>query len=650
MKKKLHQSIPIFLLFGLCSNFSKAQSTVAVQPEAGFIVTTTNKAIYSVNAATGTSKLITTMPFLATTANALCNDSSRGILYFIENGGLATNTSIYGYNYKTNTHFTLIADFKTAPGSPLIVNGMGTSGATANDGFIYMGCEEARSLSPGVSSYNFGGETFFPFSNRIYKITLNTEGTAIINTEVFKDYYNDNNEISYKSVAGVSGNFDSDWGDFVIVNDTLFERINKTIPGGYEAYSNAYKMSSPAAKLYHTITPFAEKVNQTAEDGNKNLIYVGGLEGSPQQYVYPNKNNGTYNFPTAKNLTLNGVNLTTQVADATSAIKGEGSLGNTVWNDVNTNGIKDAGEQGIQNAPVELWEDLDFDGIINIVVDKLVGTAITDASGHYNFIKVLPGNYLVRTIMTTSVNYPAQGFSATYPSNQLANAGTTFLFSGDETTGVGSTFNLLTKGFSTVIFNDQTVDFAFTGTFSVLPISDISLNANYNNNFVTLNWSIASTSNEKYFAIEKSIDGIQFNAIENGVFNLNNLAYQKTTIDNNIIADVQYYRVKITDQSGVVKYSAIEKVIINNLKKDIILLYPNPTKNKATFLVPNSLITTGVQIQIVNGAGQVVKQIKATTGQNNIDVNLNGLHIGTYYWKAINKNNKIVSIGKLELL
>lgn len=217
MKTKFIHYLQLLSLFlVLNSTTLHAQNIVAVQPQKGFIVTTTDKAIYSVNANTGTMKLITTMPFLTTTANALCLDSSRGIIYFIENGGLPTNTSIYGYNYRTNTHFTLIADFKTAPGSPLIANGMGTSGATANDGFLYIGSEAARSLLPAVPGYvHIDGKTYNPYSNRIYKLMLNAAGTAIVNTSVFKDFYNDNAEISYVSATGANGRYDSDWGDFV---------------------------------------------------------------------------------------------------------------------------------------------------------------------------------------------------------------------------------------------------------------------------------------------------------------------------------------------------------------------------------------------------------------------------------------------------
>jgi hypothetical protein len=617
------------------------------------MVTTADKAIYSVNASTGSVKQITTLPFLTTTANALCNDSSRGILYFIENGSAPTNTAIYGYNYRTNTHFTLIADFRTAPGSPLIANGMGTSGATANDGYIYMGSEGARSLSPGVASYNLSGVTYFPFSNRIYKLTLNAAGTAIINTSVFKDFYNDNGEISYASATGASGRYDSDWGDFVIVKDTLFERIARSNGAGYELLSRAYKLATPVASVFSTNTLFADDLVQTAEDGNSNLIFTGNTAGVTQTFVVANKTDGTYNTATAKSMSVNGIPFTSQIADATSSLRGEGTIGNTVWNDINTNGIKDGSELGIQNAPIELWEDLDNNGIIDIVTDKLSGTAITDATGHYSFIKILPGNYLVRTVMTTSVNYPAQSFSASYPLNQLANIGVAHVFSGDETTGIGTATNLLAKNFAAINFNDQATDFGFTGTFTVLANNDFNLNANFVNGSVIINWQLTPSGNELNYEIQRSSDGINFNAIENGnLLNLSN-AINKTGIDNNLPSNIHllFYRIKITTHTGSIKYSNIERVNINKVKNDAVLVFPNPAKDNATFLLPLKMANKLINVTITNSSGQIVKSFTTTSASAKITIDIKDLQRGMYFWKVVvgNAKNKYTQ-GKLQIL
>ncbi len=445
----------------------QAQSNkVSVQPQKGFIITGTNNGIYSVNANTGTMKLITNTGFTTKYANSLSIDTIRGNIYYTQNCNDTITYGVYGYNYRTNTHFTLTTDFRTATGSPTVAHGMGTGGACFYNGEIYIGSESARAI-PSGPTYQSGGKTFFPFSNIIHKITLNTTGTFITNTTVFKDYFNDHAEISYWSEDGLNvGTYDSDWGDFTVINDTLFERVGNDIS---DKTSNAYLMSAPANRIYHlqTSTDNAISFTQVADDGYRNLIYMNDPEGNQQRLVYGNKTNGTYNTTTTIPMTLGGVAYTSIIADATSVYKGEGNIGNTVWHDNNANGKKDAGEYGIANAPIELWEDLDNNNLINITTDKLVGTALTNNAGHYGFTQVLLGNYLMRAVRTTSVNYPAQGFSGNYPFNELANAGVTLTNAGDETIVGNNNINLIAKDYPTVVFTDNTADFGFTGTFTV---------------------------------------------------------------------------------------------------------------------------------------------------------------------------------------
>ncbi|MCS6836523.1 MAG: GEVED domain-containing protein [Anaerolineae bacterium] len=67
------------------------------------------------------------------------------------------------------------------------------------------------------------------------------------------------------------------------------------------------------------------------------------------------------------------------------------SIGNRVWLDPNNNGIVDAGESGIAGVTVQLWEDTDLDGTYETLRD----TRLTNATGHYLFDGLLPGDYLV---------------------------------------------------------------------------------------------------------------------------------------------------------------------------------------------------------------------------------------------------------------
>ena len=68
-------------------------------------------------------------------------------------------------------------------------------------------------------------------------------------------------------------------------------------------------------------------------------------------------------------------------------------LGDTVFEDLDADGIQDAGEVGIAGARVNLLADVDGDGVIE--ANEIVDTTTTDANGQYHFT-VLPGEYKVQ--------------------------------------------------------------------------------------------------------------------------------------------------------------------------------------------------------------------------------------------------------------
>ena len=65
------------------------------------------------------------------------------------------------------------------------------------------------------------------------------------------------------------------------------------------------------------------------------------------------------------------------------------SLGDFVWDDLNGDGLQDAGEPGVEGVTVNLY---DGDG-------NLVGTTTTDADGLYAFTDLAPGDYVVEFVL-----------------------------------------------------------------------------------------------------------------------------------------------------------------------------------------------------------------------------------------------------------
>ena len=71
-----------------------------------------------------------------------------------------------------------------------------------------------------------------------------------------------------------------------------------------------------------------------------------------------------------------------------------GSIGDTVWHDVNGNGVRDVGEPGIGNVTVDLYVDGNDNGSID-AGDTFVARAVTDENGHYLFQNLITDHYLV---------------------------------------------------------------------------------------------------------------------------------------------------------------------------------------------------------------------------------------------------------------
>lgn len=73
------------------------------------------------------------------------------------------------------------------------------------------------------------------------------------------------------------------------------------------------------------------------------------------------------------------------------------TLGNLVWEDLNNNGVFDAGsESGLANVAMTLYEDTDGNGQFTAGTDVQIDTTSTDGSGNYSFTNLLPGDYIVQ--------------------------------------------------------------------------------------------------------------------------------------------------------------------------------------------------------------------------------------------------------------
>ena len=92
--------------------------------------------------------------------------------------------------------------------------------------------------------------------------------------------------------------------------------------------------------------------------------------------------------------------------------RGTASIGDTVWVDIDGDGVKDTGEPPIAGASIQLTGDTNGDSVIDVTLNTT-----TSAAGVYGFANLLPGNY---TVTVT----PPTGYVQTFDSNGIATPNT----------------------------------------------------------------------------------------------------------------------------------------------------------------------------------------------------------------------------------
>ncbi|HQI46160.1 MAG TPA: T9SS type A sorting domain-containing protein [Bacteroidales bacterium] len=187
------------------------------------------------------------------------------------------------------------------------------------------------------------------------------------------------------------------------------------------------------------------------------------------------------------------------------------------------------------------------------------------------------------------------------------------------------TMNTWWLGYELAILNS--FDFMLRNR-DVLPVEFIKFNATYNENRVDVSWETASETNNDYFSVEKSVDGLSFISIGNvdGAGN-SNMPETYQYADNNPLQGVSYYRIKQTDFNGDFAYSPIRVVNVTN-KTNNISIAPNPVLRGESIQIKglNSLEYT---VSFYHISGKKVEEI-IVKGEDFIPID-NLFYSGFYY-------------------
>lgn len=184
----------------------------------------------------------------------------------------------------------------------------------------------------------------------------------------------------------------------------------------------------------------------------------------------------------------------------------------------------------------------------------------------------------------------------------------------------------------------------------ILPVTFSSFSVNNIEDVNLVKWITESQENNKYFELERSTDGRNFETInkQNGTNGAGTQQY--SFADETFTPGINYYRLKMIEIDGVYSYSRIIKVMNGSRSSGDLHITPNPVVKE--FTLSAYFPERGpVMIRIIDVSGKVVKQISDSVDKGYITMQvyqLDKLKQGTYFveikQKDYTRRTKIVKI------
>ncbi len=137
-----------------------------------------------------------------------------------------------------------------------------------------------------------------------------------------------------------------------------------------------------------------------------------------------------------------------------------------------------------------------------------------------------------------------------------------------------------------------------------LPVTLIDVKAYQEGKGIQVDYTVQSEINIDRYEVERSVDGQQFEKV-NGVIarNNNTVAENYGWFDANVNAGSNFYRIKVIEKSGMVKYSEIVKVNITE-GNGRLTVFPNPVKGNVIQVQLNNMDKGRYSANLYNNLGQ----------------------------------------------
>jgi Secretion system C-terminal sorting domain len=178
-------------------------------------------------------------------------------------------------------------------------------------------------------------------------------------------------------------------------------------------------------------------------------------------------------------------------------------------------------------------------------------------------------------------------------------------------------------------------------TFVALPIGTTSFTAEPQDHSVDLQWTTATQQNSKYFAIQRSQDGLdwagigQVAATDNG-----DNTPQYNFVDRQPLTGANYYRLQLIDADGASVYSPIRNV---NFTGATVAMgwYPNPVHDRLTITSSSTLRSA----TLITLDGRILQAFVGITSGQSLDL---GMYPSGIYFLIIRTTDGQSRVAKIE--
>ncbi len=176
------------------------------------------------------------------------------------------------------------------------------------------------------------------------------------------------------------------------------------------------------------------------------------------------------------------------------------------------------------------------------------------------------------------------------------------------------------------------------GNGGLLPVNMTFFKAmSLENKHVQLNWQTSREQDHSHFVVEKKRGEGEFEPLAWVLGQGNSeeeLSYEY--VDRSLMAELNFYRLKMVDIDGNASYSEIVEIRHADLKEDF-AIYPVPANDYLIIQALSSIDNEVITCQIINPQGQLIST-ETLPGQGQVRISTKSLASGIYYIRILREN------------